>query len=453
VTGLPIDAGLSIRGGHLWLEQCDLVDVAERYGTPLYVISEDQLLRNLELIGSAFRSAWPHGEVRVLPSIKANLSLAVRRTLTRAGAGCDTFGPGELHAALLAGVPPDLISVNGSIKSAEVIDRAVAADARITLDSAPELAAVEAAAKRQNTRARIRLRLRPDYDGLSTRSDFFPDVDVRLAAHRYKPGIPTEQAAAVGAAALASAHVELTGVMAHLGRHSADLDVWRGMATSFAELITRLSGEWNGWRPQEIDIGGGFPAPHDPTSPTGADAAPIAEYAQAVAGTLAAALAKGGLDPAGIALEVEPGRSLHADAGLHLATVRGLKRQHAPIPWAWVETDTTEMFLADLLIEHAHFRPVVASRADAPAVNTTDIVGMSCGFDVLAQQIEFPEVEVNDVIAFLDTGAYQDACANNWNALPRPGTVLVHGAEAEWIKRPETVDEVFARDLVPERLR
>ncbi len=138
---------------------------------------------------------------------------------------------------------------------------------------------------------------------------------------------------------------------------------------------------------------------------------------------------------------------------MHLTSVRGLKRQRAPVAWAWVETDTTEMFMADLLIEHAHFRPVVASRADQPARVTADIVGMSCGFDVLAQQTELPEVEVNDVIAFLDTGAYQDACASNFNALPRPGTVLVRGDQAEWIKRPETVAEVFARDIVPERLR
>ena len=389
----------------------------------------------------------------MLPSIKANLSLAVRRLLTRAGAGCDTFGPGELHAALTAGVPPRLISVNGSTKSPEVIERAVTAGARITLDSAAELEHVEAAAARLGMRASIRLRLRPDYAGLTARSDFFPDADVRLAAHRYKPGIPTEQALAVGAAALASEHVELTGLMAHLGRHSAEVAVWQGMARSFAEVIVRASSAWGGWRPQEIDVGGGFPAPHDPTSPTGAAAAPIRDYAAAVAGTLGTELAAAGLDPGGIALEVEPGRSLHADAGVHLTTVRGLKHQREPIAWAWVETDTTEMFLADLLIEHAHFRPVVASRAAEPARMTADIVGMSCGFDVLAQQTELPQVEVNDVIAFLDTGAYQDACASNFNALPRPGTVLVSGGDAEWIKRPETVADVFARDLVPERLR
>ena len=79
---------------------------------------------------------------------------------------------------------------------------------------------------------------------------------------------------------------------------------------------------------------------------------------------------------------------------MHLTTVRGLKHQHEPVEWSWVETDTTEMFLSDLLIEHAHFRPLVASRAGAAATRTADIVGMSCGFDVLARQTELPEVEV-----------------------------------------------------------
>jgi diaminopimelate decarboxylase len=78
---------------------------------------------------------------------------------------------------------------------------------------------------------------------------------------------------------------------------------------------------------------------------------------------------------------------------------------------------------------------------------------MSCGFDVLAPQADLPELAPGDVLAFLDTGAYQDACASNFNGLPRPATVLVHGSEAEVVKRAETVADVFARDVVPARLR
>lgn len=447
-----IDECLSVRDGHLWMEGCDVVELAAEFGTPLYAMSEDQLGRNLRRIETAFQEAWPHGDVRLLPSLKANLSIALRRILSRAGAGCDTFGPGELHAALAAGVAPRLISVNGSAKDAALIDRAVAAGARVTLDSERELDLVADAARRAGTRAPVRLRLRPDYDGLGQPSDFFPGLDVRTAAQRYKPGIPAEQAVELGHRALAAGELELTGLMAHLGRHSADPEVWRGMAASFADLVGRCCRAWD-WRPAELDVGGGLPAFRDPTSPTGDRPAPTAVYAEAIAGTLGAELTRRGVDPAGTALEVEPGRSLYADAGIHLTRVRNVKQQQSPIPWRWVECDTTEMFVADLLIEHAHFPVRVASRAaEAPALRA-DLVGISCGFDVLAGQIELPAVGPGDVVALLDTGAYQDACASNFNALPRPGTILVSGDRAEWIKRPETVEQVFARDVIPERLR
>ena len=78
---------------------------------------------------------------------------------------------------------------------------------------------------------------------------------------------------------------------------------------------------------------------------------------------------------------------------------------------------------------------------------------MSCGFDLLAPQAALPALAPGDVLTFLDTGAYQDACASNFNGLPRPATVLVRGAEAEVVKRAERVEDVFARDVVPDRLR
>jgi diaminopimelate decarboxylase len=172
-----------------------------------------------------------------------------------------------------------------------------------------------------------------------------------------------------------------------------------------------------------------------------------------VTSTLRLALAARSLPTDGIALEVEPGRSLYADAGVHLATVRNVKREPGRVPERWIETDTTEMFLADLMIEHDVFPVVVASRADAAVRSDADVVGISCGFDVLATGLALPEVEPGDVIAFLDTGAYQDATATNFNAMPRPATVLVCDDTANVIKRAETVDDVFRRDVVPDRLR
>jgi diaminopimelate decarboxylase len=458
-----IDECLSIREGHLFVEECDAVGLAERFGTPIYVASEDQLRRNARRFARAFGERWPEGDVNVLPSIKANFSLALRRILTQEGMGCDTFGPAELTAALRSNVPPELISVNGSVKDQELIDRAVEAGARITLDSVAELERVRAAAERLGRRARVRFRVRPIYEELDRPTEFAAEeISIREAAREYKPGIPTEDLVPLGREAFEMDPIEVTGLMAHLGRHHRDLDVWRGMVRAFVRLIAELSSAWDGWMPREIDVGGGFATRRDPTgrriprlrARAPDDLAPTVEdYAGAIAGTLREELGRRGLKPAGVTLEVEPGRSLFADTGIHLATVRNIKRESVPLPWCWVEMDTTEMFLVDSLIEHNRWMVSVANRADEPARMTADVVGKSCGFDVMVPQADLPDVQPGDLIAFLDTGAYQDASSSNFNALPRPATVLVRGTDAEIIKRAETIDDVFARDVVPARLQ
>jgi diaminopimelate decarboxylase len=175
-------------------------------------------------------------------------------------------------------------------------------------------------------------------------------------------------------------------------------------------------------------------------------------YADTVASTLAAALARRGLARPGMILEAEPGRAIYADAGLHLATVTNVKQQHDPQPHRWVETDTSEVFLFDTTLESALFPVIAVERPDAPSAGRVDVTGISCNFDLIAPDVDLPEVGVGDILAFLETGAYQEASAANFNGLPRPATVLVSGSAADVIKRRETVDEVLARDLVPARL-
>src|SRR5450432_1076505 len=106
-TAARLDDCLSIRSGRLWMEECDTVELARRFGTPIYAVSENQLRRNARRISAAFAAGWPGGETALLPSLKANLGLALRAVLNSEGLGCDTFGPGELHAALTAGTTPE----------------------------------------------------------------------------------------------------------------------------------------------------------------------------------------------------------------------------------------------------------------------------------------------------------------------------------------------------------
>jgi diaminopimelate decarboxylase len=463
LSDTALDDILSIRNGRLFVEEVAAEELAQRFGTPIYVMSETGLRRRARRYLRAFQQHWPEGPVHILPSIKANYSLALRRVLTQEGTGCDTFGLPELHAALEGQVPPNLISVNGSSKDRPLVEHALRAGARITIDSPRELTLVREVARDLDVRARVRFRLRPLYQDLGQPSDFHDDdVSIREAAQAYKPGIPTEALLPLGPEALSAPELDVTGVMVHLGRHTTDLAVWRGMANSTGALIGQLHDAWGGWEPKEIDLGGGFAAPRDPTaraSLRGRQRAPedlaptVEQYAEALTDGLRTALQKAGIPTEGKILEVEPGRGLYADAGVHLATVRNIKSQTAPVARTWIEIDTTEMFLLDTLIEKNRWIPVVTETAGAPATLTADIVGISCGFDVIVPEARLPPVRVGDHIAFLDTGAYQDATSTNFNAMPRPATILVNGRDAEVIKRAETIEDVFRRDVVPARLQ
>ena len=453
------DECLSVRHGRLLVEDVELVELAARFGTPLYVISETQLRRNLGSFLSSFTEHWPDGEVLIMPSIKANLSLALRHLLSQEAAGCDAFGAGELEAALRAGVDPALISLNGSTKSAELIARAVAEGARITLDSLAELELARGAARELGIRAEVRFRLRPWLE-LDEPTDFAGDgSSIRTATQRYKPGIPTEQLLDLDAAVIDAPELHVRGLMVHVGRQGTDPGIWGELAAWVAGLTGRLGEAWGGWRPLELDLGGGFPVPRDPfggavRGETAVPAVPaIGEYAAAIGTALREGLAAAGVDHTGMRLEIEPGRALYGNAGLHLARVLHVKRQAEPIPYTWVETDTSEIFLADVVFEQNRWTAIVADRPDEAPSQLADVVGVSCNLDVIVPQARLPAVEAGELIAFLDTGAYQDANASNFNALPRPATVLVRGGEAELIKRAETVAEVFARDRVPARLR
>ncbi len=134
------------------------------------------------------------------------------------------------------------------------------------------------------------------------------------------------------------------------------------------------------------------------------------------------------------------------------ARVKAVKRQSQPFPYAWVLTDTTTFFLAGGHFERSRFRHVVANKADQPDAMTADLVGHSCFADQIVLGARLPAVVPGDVIALLDTGAYQESSASNFNALARPATVLVSGSQADVVRRAETVQDVYSRDLVPARM-
>lgn len=488
---------LSIRGGRLFVEEVDAAGLLERFGSPLFVFSETQLRENLRRIRRAFQEGWPDGPVDVLPAFKANPMLATRHILSQEGAGADVYSPEELEGVLRTGVDPELVSVNGGGKSREHLRRCVEVGARITVEDLHEIDLIQEVAAELGRTAKIRFRVKAIAPNLWRRTDFSQaSVPIDLGIQVYKSGIPQEYLPELGRRALAMPNVELVGLHMHQGRHHPSTWYWEGLMGRFARVVGELSRAWGGWQPKELDIGGGFPSKRDPMNeemprsefvltalgypfmvalrglgerayhgimgsvlsmlrgePARKAPPPIEGFARAVTGTLRSELRRHGVRTEGVRLQTEPGRWLYGDTAVHLARVKVVKRQTRPYPYAWVLTDTTYFFFAGGVFEHNRHPYLVANRADAPRTLSADIVGHSCFADILVLGARVPELEPGDVIAFLEAGAYQEASASNFNALPRPASVLVRGSQAELVKRAETVEDVWARDVVPERVR
>jgi diaminopimelate decarboxylase len=493
-----IDDCLSTRDGHLFVEECDSVELVQQFGSPLFVLSEDQIRRNVRRFRKAFQDGWPDGPVAVLPAAKANWIPAVQRILADEGCGCDVYSHGELSVALDAGFPHQLISVNGVPKDEDHIYRSIREGVRLTIDSVEEVDVIERAAKALGQTARVRLRLKPAISGFIDHTDFVAEglVPTDIAAMVYKGGLAFDDVVALGRRILQMENVELVGIHEHHGRHHRSTRFWEEQMKAFARDVGRVCQALGGFQPQELDIGGGFAIPRDPfnavthyseplqlgalyavskamnllgsearykvmarlidtivTRPNETPAPSIEAYGEVCTRTLRQELPRYGIDTKGLMLQLEPGRSIHGDAGIHLTTVRNIKRLSTPIRWNLVVVDTTEFWFTGGRYEHNLHEYVFANKTDAPMVDKADIIGRSCYGDRLFPTVSIPEVKVGDLFALLDTGAYQEVSMSNFNAMPRPATVLVTGNRATVVRRRETEEDVFRRDVIPDHLR
>ncbi|MFC1834752.1 diaminopimelate decarboxylase family protein [Thermodesulfobacteriota bacterium] len=493
-----IDDCLSERNGHLFCEECDTVDLVEQFGSPLFVMSEDQIRRNVRRFQDAFQQGWPHGPVKVLPAAKANWLAAVQHILADEGCGCDIYSTGELTIALDAGFDPELISVNGVPKDRDHIYRCIQAGVRITIDSVEEVDVIENAADELGLAAKVRLRLKPAMPGALEHSDFVAEglVPTDVATMAYKGGLAFGDIMAIGPRILRMKNVELVGLHQHYGRHRASTRYWKELMRAFAEEAGRVCKALDGFHPREIDIGGGFAVPRDPFNaatdytepfqlamlhglsrclsllgperrykvmsriidgivkkPNRTPAPTIEDYAEVATRTLREELPKNGINVEGLMLQIEPGRGVFGNAGIHLTTVRNIKRMMRPIRWTVVIVDTTEFWFTGGRFEHNLHHYVFANKVDAPMVDKADIAGSSCFGDRLIPMVPIPEVEVGDILAMLDTGAYQEVSMSNFNAMLRPATVLVTGDRAVTIRRSETEEDLLSRDIMPEHLK
>lgn len=443
---------LSVTGeGDLLIEDCAAKDLLDRYGSPLYVVSERTLRANYRRIHRAFADRWPN-TINILYAIKANNNFAIRAIMSQEGAGGDCFGEAELYATFMGGADPDKVVLNGSNKTFEEVRRAAELGVRINIDSEDEIDFVRDIADQQERPVRVNLRLKLFPEGLSEfGSDYFgfaPGRDVVEFLADEKWGFSVDVAPALIERLRAIPGVTLDGYNMHLGRVTRDPRGYGEGAKELAHLVVELHKK-TGFAPRLLDIGGGWARERDPEARTlSLNPHTIEEYAEATCSALRQRLQAADLPVP--ELWLEPGRYIIGNAVMLLARVGAIKRDLGKV-WVHVDASTNNLMRVDTSASKYHIVP--ASNMDRSCVQPVTLVGPTCVHSILGVDRMMPELSRGEPVVILDAGMYAETTSTQFNGVPRPATALVDGANAELIKERETIRDVFQKHIIPERLQ
>jgi len=434
--------------GLLWIEGRAAPELAEEYGTPLYVISEAQIRANVRRLRHAFEARWPR--VTLLFATKANANLAVRRVLVEEGVGGDCFGLGELTLSLRAGVAPELLVLNGSNKQPAELRAAIEAGVTINIDDRSELDVVAGLAEQLGRPADVCMRVLPfTYADPETLEPELAEIAADTSHDKW--GMDRQTIVEIVPDALESAWLRLRGLHLHVSRLRATPEAFelaaRLIATCIAELHDRF-----GWQPELLDFGGGYPHERDPESgaPSGSHAVGTPEeYAEAITSTLRTALADRSLREPHLVLE--PGRRLVSNATVLLTRVGVVKRLPTG-QTTWANVDASTNHCPRVALQGYFYEIVHATKGRDAGDTEVSVVGPTCVLDLLGEQRPLPSLRQGDLLAVLDVGGYAEVLSTQFNLLPRPATVLVDGDTCEVIRRRETIDDLLATQAVPARL-
>ncbi len=433
-------------GGQLEIEGLSVVDLAQQYGTPLFVISENTIRTRIRRMQKAFTDHYPN-EMIICVGMKAQWGLAVRRVVVKEGAGGDAFGLGELTVAMMAGSDPRKIVLNGANKAEDVLRAAIDTGILIQVDHENELEAVERLAGEMRQKARVSLRIRLPLNAIEEVVYVDPRYPEGISPtyweRTFKFGLDPENYFAEVERALVLKNISLEGVMYH-GGIPRRAGYFREETEELVDMIGQIKAKY-GWSPQYLNIGGGFVPER-----VGQEIPPsIEEYAEVISKAIVSKCQEHGL-PVPVLL-AEPGRYCVDSAGIWVVKVGSLKddRNLAKKKWVYVDGNTNEM--ADPFDPYNRVHHVVI--ANDPCREGTEVVeiaGQTCNAaDVLVKDREMPRMRVGDTLAFLDMGAYNEGFACQSNAIPRSATVMVSNGRAAIVRRRETVSDVLARESVP----
>ncbi|PYS95951.1 MAG: diaminopimelate decarboxylase [Acidobacteria bacterium] len=427
---------LEAREGRLFIDGVDSTALAREHDTPLFVFSEQRVRSNVARLKlAAERVKHP---VRFFYASKANSTMGLLSAVRDAGIDCEVNSGGELFKALRAGFRPDQIIFNGTSKSEQEIDEAIHAGIySINIDSSYEIELIESRARHLGKRARVALRLVPE---IGTRSH----LGLQTALMTSKFGISSSEVLEAFRRALRSPELlHVSGIHIHVGSQTPDVEPFAAAFRVMWEHLKTIYEE-SGHALEHINLGGGIPVnylrdrsqadelPKDEREMLGAELEPsdvLAAALQAARDSARTASAEHLLERVTILLE--PGRSVIADAGVLLTTVRNIK-QRPETGDVWLLTDAGFNLLLSMTTYNWYYHVVSASRAYQTAETPYKIAGPLC-----------------DLLALLNTGAYTIAQMFPYNGRPLPAVVLIReDGRARIIRRRDSYEDLLNNEVL-----
>jgi len=412
----PLGAHLDGRG-RLQLGGCDALELAREFGTPAYVVDEDDLRARARAFLSAFAAHTDDFAIHF--ASKAFACTAVARVMAEEGIGCDVASGGELTMALKAGFAPEDVELHGNAKTEDELRLALdAAIGTIVVDNLDEIGLLTRLLEERGASQRVQLRIAP---GVSP--DTHPSIST--GGPNTKFGLNLADAARALEQLAGSSAVEVEGLHFHIGSQIMELAPFRAALERVTAALGTDFPVWN--------LGGGLgvaygPEQHQPPS--------IEDYAAAKVAMVAE------LCGPGKRVVDEPGRAVTANSTVTLYTVQSVKRNVA----TWVGVDGGMSDNLRPMLYGAHYEVEVADRfgGDTPCI----VTGKHCeSGDVLVRDALLADPRRGDVLVTPATGAYGFSMANTYNGQPRPPVVFVSGGDARLAVRRERYEELFSRDV------
>ncbi|MCM1009823.1 MAG: diaminopimelate decarboxylase [Fusobacterium sp.] len=422
--------------GNLEISGCDLVALAEKFSTPLYVLDENTLRTICRDYKEAFK---PYPKTKLLFASKSLCTMATSKILAQEGFGFDVVSDGEMYTVHKADVDMKTVLFNGSNKGIDELNLALELGVgRISVDNFLELSLLNELASNKGKTVDILLRITPGIEchtheyiqtgHLDSKFGFdLTQIDsaIELTLDEYKK-------------------LNIKGLHAHIGSQIFETKVYKDEVDILVGEMVRINKKF-GLSLNELNLGGGLGVKY-----TNVDYPPSTyEIAGIIIDALNENIQKYGIEPPVIYLE--PGRSIVCTSGVTLYTLGSSKQvphgtKYIAIDGGMADNPRPAMYQAEYFAQ-------IANKPDAELAQSVTIAGRFCeSGDILIKNIKLPETQEGDILCVYNTGAYNYSMASNYNRVAKPAMVLVNNGNADIIIERETLEDITRNDRIPQRL-